>query len=851
LATHEAVAWITLENRDDSLHEFICTLFAALITVVPRQGDHTIGSLYRADDSSQDYLALALSDELANPGRDLIIVLDDFHVIQSPEVRAFLADLIGHLPPQVHLVILSRTDPPLPLGRLRAHDDLVEIRNPQLSFRRDEQHTFLSLAFGVAPSIEALTAIDQRTEGWATGLRLHVLAQSQGPQAEGPPQAQVSSAFNEPLYAREFLINEVLAAQAADVQAVLLRASVPSQICGPLLDALCGDVAVLDEGVDRLETIARANAFLMPADGGGTWYRFHPLFREALLHKLKSDSSAATLANLHLRTSEWLVAHGRVEEGIDHALEAGDPERAAVLLEETDHSVVLGGENAALLARSLHKLPWSLVVARPALLMIQIWVHLLRWRLDDVPPLLHIVERLLESTSLEKESQELRMLRTELSCQWSWLFNACHDYEHALAAAERALEYAPAGWSFARRRAEVARAFALQMLGRTDEAITWLNALYAEDTLVGAPRLTSSLYALARIYVNLLQLEDAEIIARRLLGHGSDSHQAAPTAWGHFYLGLLCYEQNDLLGAREHLRAALAWRDSLKLSGIVDATMALALTDHTLGDPEQAIVALDELSDLLEETSSWNFLAHVQGLRARIDLEQGDLEAASNTLKRIGGIRGTEASFVEEPRVTRIRCLLLHDTPASIVEAEALLQDLAPIGGVGPHPRNRLRADLLRALVLEARSDSSGALMVLEDAVERARPAGLVRSFVDFGPPMFGLLTNLARRKQSADPFIEHLTDAFPQTAPRTLGPLPHGTGQDLVLELVEPLTWRELDILELIAHRLSNKEIGAKLTISPLTVKRHSINIYQKLQVGGRREAVEKATDLGLLGPT
>jgi LuxR family transcriptional regulator, maltose regulon positive regulatory protein len=141
--------------------------------------------------------------------------------------------------------------------------------------------------------------------------------------------------------------------------------------------------------------------------------------------------------------------------------------------------------------------------------------------------------------------------------------------------------------------------------------------------------------------------------------------------------------------------------------------------------------------------------------------------------------------------------------------------------------------------------------MVLEDAVERVRPAGLVRTFVDFGPPMLELLTKLARRKQSADPFIERLTDAFPQTAPRTVGTLPHGTGQDLVLELVEPLTWRELDILELIAHRLSNKEIGAKLTISPLTVKRHSINIYQKLQVGGRREAVEKATDLGLLGPS
>ena len=155
MATHEAVAWITLENRDDSLHEFICTLFAALLTVVPGKATIQSGRSIAQMTLLRMYLALALSDELANPGRDLIIVLDDFHVIQSPEVHAFLADLVGHLPPQVHLVVLSRTDPPLPIGRLRAHDDLVEIRNPQLSFTREEQRAFLSLAFGVDPSVEA------------------------------------------------------------------------------------------------------------------------------------------------------------------------------------------------------------------------------------------------------------------------------------------------------------------------------------------------------------------------------------------------------------------------------------------------------------------------------------------------------------------------------------------------------------------------------------------------------------------------------------------------------------------------------------------------------------------------
>jgi LuxR family maltose regulon positive regulatory protein len=861
-------AWLSLEEGENDPARFWTYLIAALQAVEPGLGQGALAVLQStgsplASLRSEAILAVLINELAALEG--LLLVLDDYHLIGEPAVHRGLAYLLDHLPPPVHLVIASRADPPLPLSRLRARNQLLELRVADLSFTPDEATAFLNDAMHLDLSPDKVAALDAQVEGWAVGLQMAALALQAT--ARRAPAARNADAFLSGLartqrYVLDYLVDEVFAAQPPAIQAFLLRTSVLERLCGPLCDALLegpGEGA----GTQILQYLERANLFLTPLDDRLEWVRYHPLFA-SLLRKRLEEMEPQWVSQLQRRASEWHEAHGSIAEAIDYALAAADHGRAVRLVESHAEATLMRSEHATVL-RWIEALPDELVRARPHLCVFHAWALLLSGRAPEL-----VEARLGEAahgTTTDDVSGEIAVLRSLLALLGGQIAEAIdlaglalerlpeeRAFLRGVAADNLGIAYLSSGDLAAAEDAlELAIALA-QGTGNTMMAVAALCNLAGLRVLRGQLRLAGANYRRALEWSTDPRGQRLPVAAKALLG-----------------LGELAREWNDLDGAARYLTDALELCTQYGEIGALVCTLTLARVRSAQGDEaggEEMMRKAGAIAVATRVTQIDDRL--VAAGQARRSIEAGDLDRAAAWAQEqnldVAGATATAAAAGLEGspidyNLRELEYLILARLPLAQGEPEqalALLQVLERASAQRGRTRRLIEILVLEALAMSQipaeegeHGRSQDALSPLGRALALAEPEGYLRTFLDGGPPMARLLYQVAERGIAVD-YVGQLLAAFAaegqQVAAAAKGPAPLPSPRADLVALAEPLSDRELEVLGLIAEGLSNRDIAERLYISLSTVKSHTASIYGKLGVHSRTEAVARAHAWGIL---
>jgi LuxR family maltose regulon positive regulatory protein len=840
-------AWLSLDENDNDLNLFLQYVIAALRTIYSGACEATLALLQARQELPQSVLFATLSNDLeALPG-ECLLVLDDYHSIHSAEVHNLLAELGRHWPRALHLVLVSRMSPPMPLGTLRAKGFLSEIRTRDLRFTPEETAAYLSRSQFALMVRDVLPILEERFEGWPAGLRLATLSLRSGSSQESVLSALSSENAN----ITGFLVDEVLTHLSPAIHTFLLKTSILDRLCAPLGEALVGETDATWSARAVLDWLERSELFVIPLDDNQEWYRYHHLFQELLQQRLSAQSSRDQVAELHSGASAWFEAHGLLDEALQHALAAGDIDLAAHHM-STGLRETTNREDRPTLERWLHLLPEELIQRRPDLLMIRAWTLEFAWRLNQQPQVLAEVEALMDSgagTSLPEA--ELRIVRGQvlaLRAQQAYFGN---QPARAIDLSRQALALLPASWSFVRGGAMIFLGLAMQASGRAAEAERLLLDEYEACADKTDPFAMLLLRTLGFVYINSGQLEQAAQIAEALRQVAGRSGIAIAKNWADWFLGVVAYQRNDLEAAAGFFSEIAESPYTAQITAYRDAIAGLALIHQIRGQGAEARRMIEAISQFdLEQSGAED--ERTRSLRARLRLLQGDLEAASAWAHSFDAPPPDRALlWLDEPQLTRARVLLARGTQADLGQALQVLEALAEIAQRSCSTRYQIEIQAMRALALEAQGETVEAGIVLRQALELSKPGGFIRVFVDLGSPMQRMLASLESQDHLGET-LQRILNAFAEAGQaREVGERPtqprRGSSPSMP-GLPEPLTPREMEVLGLLRGPLSIKQIALKLGISYATAKRHAANLYAKLGVNGRWEAVAKAEELNLL---
>ena len=841
-----SVAWLSLDQRDNDPALFWTYLVGALNTAV--QGPDALSLLLPPQPPTEAGLATLLND-LDAISSDVVLVLDDYHVIEARGVQDGMAFLLEHLPPQIHLVIASRADPALPLARLRGRGELTEIRSADLRFTPTEAAAYLSEAMGLVLTAPDVAALEGRTEGWIAALQLAALSM----QGRDDLAGFIAGFAGDDRYIVDFLAEEVLQRQPEDVQQFLLQTSILDRLSGRLCDAVTGQ----DGGQARLAALERGNLFLVPLDDRRRWYRYHQLFADVLQARLL-DEQPGDVADLHRRASVWHERSGEPSEAIRHALAAGDFTRAADLVELAIPAMRRTRQEAAVHGW-LKALPADLVQARPVLSVGLAGALLAGGELEGVEARLRDAERWLDTTTgirpgspapstemVVVDDEEFRRLPAMIELYRAALALTRGDAPGTVTHAGRALELSPDG-------EHLGRAAAAGLLGLafwTGGDLEGGHSAYAECMagLRRAGHIADTFgCAIALADIRLAQGRPGEAMRTYEQALQRASEQGGPVLRGtaDMYVGLseIHRERNDVPVARQNLLRSQELGEHMGLpQNRYRWRVAMARIHQAEGDLGGAVDLLNEAERLYVGDYFPN-VRPVQALRARVLVAQGELGAALGWARERGLSAGDDLSYLREfEHITLARVLLARYAAAaragrSLQEVTLLLERLLRAAEAGQRTGSVIEILVVQALAYQARDDVPAARASLQRAVTLAEPEGYVRIFADEGPPMASLLRAVS--KQGTTPnYVRRLLAAVSPAEDST----PASNG------LIEPLSARELDVLRLLGTDLDGPDIARHLVVSLNTVRTHTRNIYAKLGVNNRRSAVRRARDLGLL---
>lgn len=826
-SAEDAVAWVSLDGSDNDPARFFSYLMGALREAEDEIGDGILAALDVPQSPPVDVVMGALVNDLAEIPREVVIVLDDYHVVDPGPVHEAVSFLLEHMPENVHLVIAGRTDPLLPLPRLRARDQMAEIRAADLRFTPEEATAFLNDAMGLALSASDISALGEITEGWVAALQLAALSMRDREDVSGFIEA--FSGSNR--HVLDFLAEKVLERQPEDVRHFLLETSVLERMSAPLCDALTGR----SDGQTMLERLERENLFVVALDDERVWYRYHHLFAEFLRGRLGHEG-AESVEELHLRASVWYEDNGSDPEAIGHALSAPDHERAARLIERGVEAAVGRGEVPTAL-RWLEALPTEAKRLRPRLLAEHALALSLTGRPNDAEPLLNEVDRATGTTG-----ENRRFLLGFASSVRSWCALLRGDAPEAVELARRALSLLPEEDLPQRLLAAGCMGDALRTVGDLASA----SAALAQATEIGlaAGHTYGTLTTMtmhARVQAERGRLREADETLRRALRFVSERGVGLLPAAGvvHIGMGVLLYERDHLDEAEREFRRGieLAGR-TREVTDLVWGYVALSRTKRARGDEEGALELAREADRVARASGADLQVAIAASWVVRLRLARGELaEAAAFEQERAAN--AAAARVVD--RLTSARLLLAQVRPD---EALGLLKEPREAAEEAGRTDDLIEILALQALALWAKNNKERAVGTFTRALALAEPEGYARTFADEGAAMGDLLSATLGAKQrggagrASTGYIARLLAALPneKAAARADGRLP------------KPLSGRETEVLALMAAGESNGEIAARLFISTTTVKTHANNLYRKLGTSSRIRAVARARDLGLI---
>jgi LuxR family maltose regulon positive regulatory protein len=797
-----------------------------------------------------------------------ILILDDIHLVTEPQIHQGLTFLLDHLPPQMHLVLSGRTDPPWPLARLRARGEMTELRATDLRFTPQETGAFLNEAMGLEVSAGDVDALSTRTEGWIAGLQMAAISMRGRRQAEGEGglSSFVQAFTGSHRFILDYLVEEVLSQQPAAIQEFLLKTSILERMNASLCAAVCSLTAGHSQGI--LHGLESDNLFLVPLDDERHWYRYHHLFADLLRSHLQQAWPDQVPA-LHLQACAWYEEQGLVAEAVSHALAASDFDRAAHLVEVHALAVIYQVELTSVV-KWLSALPAGVIRSRPWLCVAYAWALLYAGELDAVEARLKDAEDALarrDSTGgagVEVPPGDTGGARINghIATIRSYAAVINGDIYDSVELASEALALLPE-WDTR------ARSFAAGTLG---SALRWTG------DLAGASRASEEAIAISLAagerqpaVVVLTQLASIRFLQGRLHAAAASCREALEledeysrqtgrrmpvTGYALAHMSQIVYEWNDLQAALRHAREGIElckqWgQKTIQPFGYT----ALAYALQALGDESSALEAAAAGTQVARRTSPWQFV-QAQAREARIRLAQGDVAAASRWAERSGlKVDGelTLANLGLYAMLARVWILQGKEEPARLEQAQGLLARLRELAEATGAKAGTLEILILEALALQASGAATDALGVFERALSLAGREGHVRTFVDLGAPVAELLRQAAARG-AAPQTVDRLLDAFDETEDgaatgedRSPKPVP-ARPSPRVDALLEPLTEREQEVLRLLGTSLSVREIADQLYISVHTVRSHTKSIYGKLGANSRMAAVARATELGFL---
>lgn len=855
------VAWLSVDQADNDPARFWSYCIAALQTVQPDLGLTSLELLHSTQSFPLENILAPLVNDIATVPADFVVVLDDYHLIEAPVIHQAMSFLLDNLPPPLHLVILSRSDPPLPLAHLRARSQLLELRAADLRFTPGETAEFLNQVMGLNLSTAEVSTLESRTEGWVAGLQLAALS-LQGRDTQEVPDLIVAFSGSH-RYILDYLAEAVLQRQPEYIQNFLLQTSILDRLCGPLCDA----VLEKDEGGGMkdevkepipsspftqsvhpssfiLEQLEHANLFIIPLDDERRWYRYHHLFADLLRSLLQRRVEAGHVAMLHRRAADWYEQHGLVAEAMSHALAIADAGRAARLVERHAQTLLSRTEMTTLLSW-LNALPDEVVRTKPQLSLFEAWALVLTGQLDAVEPRLREVEQDRELTG------EMAAIRGTVA-----YFR--RDYRQAIELFHQALAYLPPDNLFLRGAVALSLGVAYSWSGDVVNAGQALSEAITTNQAVGNWHVAlSAMWNLAQLQVAQGRLHQAMELCRQALALIDDqvkeTEQSPLPAAGGVYISMggLLYERNDLEGAERHLLEGIRLSEQgAELGILIVGYSALAWIKQARGEGQAALGVLQRAEQFVQgNPDSAYWAAQLAGHRAWLWLVQGNIEAAQQWAQHYQPDQGDKLSYLREVgQLTRARFLIAQASAedsasgGKLDEAMGLLTSLRQSSVETGRIGHLIEILALLALAYQVQGDDEQAMAVLEQALLLAEPEDYLRLFLDQGHSLAALLRQAAAHGE-ASAYIKKLLAAFeegvkivqqkPQLPPSLL---------------IEPLSERELEILRLIAAGMSNQEIAEKVVVTVGTVKWHLNNIYGKLDVRSRTQALVRAREFELL---
>lgn len=819
-------AWLSLDRGDNDPAHFWTYVIAGLRSLAPDVGASALELLQSPQALPIEAVLTTLINEVGAVDGDVVVVLDDYHVIGSTDVHEGMAFLLDHLPPSLHLVIASRADPPLPLARLRARGELVEVRAADLRFTAEEAAAYLNEAMGLELTVPDVAALEGRTEGWIAALQLAALSM----QGRDDASEFIAGFAGDDRYVVDYLVEEVVQRQPQPVQDFLLHTSVLARMTASLCDAVMDDTS----GRTMLQDLERGNLFLVPLDDQRRWYRYHHLFADVLQAQLVHERPEL-VSELHRRASRWYAENGEPQEAIRHALAGGDVQGAADLVERS-LGMARRDRQDALLRSWLEALPDEVIRARPVLCIAAAGSRLSTAEVEGVEPWLQEAERwrdlVFDAEGREGERPPEMVVVNEEEFAWLPAWTSIYRAGHALAVGDVASTVV-----HARRALELLDDDDLVGLGAAS-ALIGLSAWASGDLVTTHAAYVSCLTHFERaghvadvqgiaitvgdIYRTWGRLGDAMRTYEDALALAEGGPAPRGAADMHVGISTVHYERGDLDSAREALVRSHELGDHLGLpQNPYRWRVAMARLDAAEGDLDGALALLDEADRMYVGDFSPR-VRPVPAVKARLWLRQGRVDEVLAWARREQLSADDELSYLREyEHLTLARALDPDD-------AVGLLDRLLAAAEAGGRTAAAIEALVLLALAHHRRGDVRAALAALDRALVLGEPEGFVRVFLDEGPALVDLL---------------HLTTASPTYVRRLLGQ-PRAVSAE---RLVDPLSERELDVLRLLATELSGPEIARHLVVSLNTVRTHTKSIYAKLGVNSRRAAVRRAEQLGL----
>ncbi|MBV7337478.1 LuxR C-terminal-related transcriptional regulator [Chloroflexi bacterium TSY] len=845
------VAWLSLDEDDNDPIRFLSYLIAALQQIEPEIGRDMPSLLEAAQPLPlQSLITKLINDVVATSTRKIMVVLDDYHLIDAQSIHHALTSLLNYLPPQMHFIVTTRADPPWPLSRLRAQGQLTELKATDLRFTLAEAEAFLNQGMHLNLSAENIAALETRTEGWVAGLQLFALSLREREQDTW--SAALSGRHRD---IADYLAEEVLPRQPEPVQSFLAQTAILNRLNSNLCDAVTGQ----SDSHAMLISLERANLFIIPLDDERCWYRYHHLFADFLGHYLQRRFGQTEIIKLNERASLWYEENDFFLEAIHHAFKADDWVRTARLVEQVAPTLSANGQLSTLL-RWLKELPEQVIQMRPRLCLEYSWALLITGEFEAPKPYLQAAEETLTTKSNPADETLLGILAAIRAA----IASLTNRVEQAITFSQQALHYLPEDNLKWRATAATSLGLAHQRSG---------NLFAADQVLADACRFSA---AIGNVQNTLLAIGKRGQVqtARGQLKQAAKTYQEAidltTNLNGHLaamgglaYLGLgeLSYEWNKLEEATQFLLKAIELGQQWEPNGIPDILtscyLTLAQVYQAQNDFEAAQNRLEQAREQARIAPFPDFSARLTVLQTRLWLAQGETSLALRWAKEIEERNvdvDAHEKLIEPIKIALIRVRLAH-RKLNEANYRTIMTTLAKVHQVAESTgclSSALEVLILQAFAYHVQGQSSPALKVLTKALTQAEPAGYIRLFVDEGALMTQLLLRLIKKQQQ-----EHRP--LPAPSPMYLRQLLAGLGVEMALDTpieagakinaaLDPLTDRELEVLELVAAGLSNRDIAQQLTLSLGTVKRHVSNINSKLQASSRTEAVALARASNLL---